>query len=72
MDYHTECKEAAERIFYRVGQHLLAIRDRFPKLEGIDCGLGDENNALIDALEHGDAMQVESRLYDIDQDRALS
>lgn len=68
MDYHTECKEAAERVLGRVHGHLLAIRHRFPKLEGIDCALADENNALLEGLEAGDPMEIESCLYDLDHE----
>lgn len=69
MKYDTECTEAAARLFRRIHGHLLSIRERFPKLVGIDAGLADENDALLDALETGDPMEIESRLYDIDRDR---
>ena len=68
MSYDRACTEAAERIFSRVVGHLLSIRDRFGKLEAIDCSIADENNALITALEVGDPMEVESALYDIDHE----
>ena len=66
MKYDAECNEAAGRLFQRIHGHLLSIRDRFPKLEAIDYALADENNALLQALESGDAMDIESALYDID------
>ena len=68
MTYDRECTEAAERVFERVHGHLLAIRDRFGKLEAIDSSLADENNALLNTLLVGDAMEVESALYDIDHE----
>ena len=67
MRYDTECNEASQRIFSRVVGHLVSIRDTL-NLPTIDCSMGDENNALIVALEAGDAMQVESVLYDIDHE----
>ena len=65
MDYHTECKEAAERVFGRIHGHLLSIRDTF-NLPMADGAIADENNALLEALEAGDPMEIESCLYDID------
>ena len=65
MRYDAECNEASQRIFSRVVGHLVSLRDTL-NLSAIDCSIADENNALIEALETGDAMEVESRLYDID------
>lgn len=67
MKYETECNEAAGRIFDRVVGHLISIRDT-ANLEAVDCSIAFENNALITALEAGDAMQVENALYDIDHE----
>ena len=67
MRYDTECKEASERLFSRIHGHLLSIRDTFT-LPVADAGIADENNALLTALETGDAMEVESALYDIDHE----
>ncbi len=66
MRYDTECKEASERIFSRIQRHLISIRDTF-NLPIADAGIDTENNALLTALEKGDAMEVESALYDIDR-----
>ncbi len=68
MRYDTEYREAAERLFKRIHGHLLAIRDTF-NLPVANGAIADENNALLDALEAGDPMEIESRLYDIDHDR---
>ncbi len=70
MKYDRECTEAAERVFLRIHGHLLAIRDRFGKLEAIDSALADENNALLQALNAGDPMEVESALFDIDEENS--
>ena len=70
MKYDRECTEAAERVFLRIHGHLLAIRDRFRKLEAIDSALADENNALLQALNAGDPMEVESALFDIDEENS--
>ena len=67
MRYDTECKEAAERLFSRIHGHLLSIRDTF-NLPMADAAIADENNALLTALEAGDAMEVEDALYDIDHE----
>ena len=67
MRHDTECKEAAERLFTRIHGHLLAIRDTI-NLPMADAALADENDALLSALEVGDAMKVESALYDIDHE----
>ena len=66
MRYDTECKEAAERLFGRIHGHLLSIRDTF-NLPMADAGIADENNALLQALEAGDPMEIESALHDIDR-----
>ena len=67
MRHETECKEASERLFTRIHGHLLSIRDTF-NLPAIDAAIDAENNALLTALEAGDAMEVESTLYDIDHE----
>lgn len=68
MRYDTECKEASERLFLRIHGHLLAIRDTF-NLPMADGAIDDQNNALLTALEVGDAMEIESALHDIDRER---
>lgn len=67
MRYDAECNEASQRIFDRVVGHLLTIRDTF-NLPCVDTSIAHENDALLEALEAGDAMQVESVLYDIDHE----
>ncbi len=67
MKYDAECNEASQRIFDRIAGHLISIRDTF-NLPAIDCSVAHENDALITALEAGDAMDVESVLYDIDHE----
>ena len=66
MRYDTECKEASERLFSRIHGHLISIRDTF-NLPMADTGIETENNALLTVLEKGDAMEIESALYDIDR-----
>lgn len=69
MKYDAECNEASQRIFHRVVGHLISIRDTF-NLPAADTSIAAENEALITALEAGDAMEVESVLYDIDHSDA--
>lgn len=67
MTYDRECSEAAERLFLRIAGHLQSIRDTF-NLALVDCAIDAENNALLSALEVGDPMEVESELFDIDNE----
>lgn len=67
MTYDRECTEAAERIFLRVSAHLLSIRKAF-NLPAIDCAIHDENESLLEALDAGDPMEVETHLWNLDHE----
>lgn len=47
----------------------ISIRDMVGNIDALDCAVADENNALLNALPAGDPVEVESILYDIDNER---